>query len=430
MSTPARITTVLLLVAGAFVAGSLTRRSAGPSSATSSRRVLYWTCPMHPHYESEQPGDCPSCGMRLEAVYGGDAGAAGADLSGTPGLIQISASKQQMIGVRTDVVERASVSTALRVAGRIALDDARQYRIIAANDGWLRELGSSPAGTFVNKDEVLASYYVRDLISTQQSYLYAFDINSQYEQAPTTNMLQRNSATVNLRQALDALRSLGMADLQIEELRRTHNSASELRIYSPATGFVLARNLSPGQRFDKGTELYRIADISHVWVMADIFEKDREFLTPGSMAMVRYRGREIPARMSGALPQFDAQSRTLKTRFDLDNPGFVLRPEMFVDVEVQVSMPAAITVPADAVIDSGLRKTVYLDHGGGFFEARQVKAGWRLGGRVEIIGGLAPGDEIVVSGNFLLDSESRLQAARANDREKQLAGNGRARGAE
>ena len=411
MSTPARITTVLLLVAGAFVAGTLTKRSAGPPSATSSRRVLYWTCPMHPQYKYKRPGDCPSCGMRLEAVYGGDAGTAGTDRSGTPRVIQISATKQQLIGVRTDVVGRASILNPLRVAGRIAVDDSRMYRIIAANDGWLRELGSSPAGTFVKKDEVLASYYVRDLVSSQQSYLYAFDINSQYEQAQTTNVLQRNTASVNLRQALDALRGLGMADLQIEELRRTHNSASELRIYSPATGFVLARNLSPAQRFDKGAELYRIADISHVWVMADIFEKDREFLVPGTMAMVRYRGREFPVRMSGALPQFDPQSRTLKTRFELDNPGFILRPDMFVDVEVQVRMPAAVTVPADAVIDSGLRKTVYVDQGGGFFEARQVKTGWRLGDRVQVTDGLAPGDQIVVSGNFLIDSESRLRAA-------------------
>jgi RND family efflux transporter MFP subunit len=353
--------------------------------------------------------------MRLEAVYGGDADRSAAELSGMPGLVQISAAKQQLIGLRTDAVERAPVSNALRIPGRIAADEARLYRIIAASDGWIRELAGSPAGTSVKKDEVLASYYVRDLVSTQQSYLYSLDINTQYEQAQTTNMLQRNTAGVNLRQAVDALRTLGMADLQIEELRRTHNSASELRIYSPVSGFVLARNLSPGQRFDKGAELYRIADISHVWVMADVFERDGEFLNPGATATVRYRGHDFHARMSGALPQFDPQSRTLKTGFELDNPGFILRPDMFVDVEIQVKMPAAITVSADAVIDSGLRKTVYVDRGGGFFEARRVQTGWRLGDRVEITGGLMPGDQIVVSGNFLIDSESRLKATPAND---------------
>jgi membrane fusion protein, copper/silver efflux system len=423
MSTPARITTVVLLVVGAFVAGNLTKHPAAPPSATSPRPIRYWACPMHPQYQSKRSGDCPSCGMRLEAVYGGEGSTADAGLSEMPGLVQVSAAKQQLIGVRTDIVQRASNLNSLRVPGRIAVDDSRLYRLVAGADGWIRELGSSLAGTFVKKDEVLASYYVRDLVSTQQSYLYAFDTNSQYEQAQTNvSVLQRNSASLNLRQALDALHSLGMADLQIEELRRTHNAASEMRIYSPVTGFVLARNISPGQRFDKGSELYRIGDISHVWVMTDIFEKDREFLLPGAMAMVRYRGRDLPARMNDALPQFDPQSRTLKTRFELDNPGFVLRPDLFVDVEVRVNMPPAITIPADAVIDSGRRKTVYVDRGSGFFEPRIVKTGWRLVDRVEVTEGLEPGERIVVSGNFLIDSESRMKLAASSVPEMRASG--------
>jgi Cu(I)/Ag(I) efflux system membrane fusion protein len=259
--------------------------------------------------------------MRLEAVYGGGGSNAEAQLTGRPGLVKVTAEKQQLIGVRTDVVQRTSNATALRVPGRIAVDDTRVYRLIAPSDGWIRDLANSPAGTFVKKDEALASYYVKDLVSTQQSYLYAFDTYKQYEQAQTTNVLQRTSATVNLRQALDTLRSLGMTDLQIEELRRTHTAASELSMYSPANGFVLIRNLSRAQRFDKGTELYRIADIGHVWVLADIFEKDREFLTPGVTAIVRYRGRDLPARITDALPQFDAQSRTLKTRLNSTIPA-------------------------------------------------------------------------------------------------------------
>jgi len=144
-----------------------------------------------------------------------------------------------------------------------------------------------------------------------------------------------------------------MSEYQIHEIERTRIAPSEIRVYSPISGFVIARTVSPEQRFDKGTEMYRIADISHVWVMTDIFEKDREFLRPGALATVHYRGGELPAPMSDALPQFDPQSRTLKTRFELDNPGDLLRPDMFVDVEVHVDTPAAVTVPADAVIDSG-----------------------------------------------------------------------------
>jgi Cu(I)/Ag(I) efflux system membrane fusion protein len=187
-----------------------------------------------------------------------------------------------------------------------------------------------------------------------------------------------------------------------------------MHAYSPAAGLVVARNISPGQRFDKGSELYRIADISHLWIVADIFEKDREFLAPGVGAIVRYRGREFRARMSELLPQFDQQSRTLKTRFDLDNPGYVLRPDMFVDLEIRVNLPPGITVPADAVLDSGRRKVVYVDHGNGLFEPRLVKTGWLLGDRVEVTEGLAAGERIVVAGNFLIDSESRMKMPAAS----------------
>jgi RND family efflux transporter MFP subunit len=174
---------------------------------------------------------------------------------------------------------------------------------------------------------------------------------------------------------------------------------------------VIARRISPGQRFDKGTEMYRIADIGHVWVLTDIFEKDREFLKPGAVATIRYQGRAFSARMSDVLPQFDPQTRTLKARFELDNPDFFLQPDMFVSVDIQVNMPAALTVPADALIDSGLTKTVYVERGAGSFEPRRVETGWRLGDRVQITAGLEPGDRIVITGNFLIDSESRMKLA-------------------
>ncbi len=404
--TPLKIMASICLAAGIFVAGYMANRQ--PTSAASSNsagQVLYYSCPMHPAYRSDRPGDCPSCGMRLVASHAGEAA------GGAPGMIQIGDAEQHLIGVRTAEVRREPLSSQLRVPGRVSFDDSRLYRLVAAADGWVRELGQNTAGSFVKKGQVLATYYVRDLLSAQQNYLYTFQVSSQTQQAQANTVPQRATVSLNLRLALDGLRSLGMTDEQIKELERTREAGSTMSVYAPADGFVIARNITLDQRFDKGAELYRIADLSHVWVLADIFEKDREFLKPNAMAVVRYRGRELHARLSDALPQFDPQTRTLKTRFELDNPGYALRPDMFVDVEVHVEMPAAITVPADAIIDSGRRKTVYVALGKGAFEPRVVKTGWRLGERVQVTEGLAAGESIVVSSNFLLDSESRMKMA-------------------
>jgi membrane fusion protein, copper/silver efflux system len=411
MQTPAKITLGMFLTAGVFLAGYFSNRSPVPvasATSTSPRRVLHFTCPMHPNYQSEHAGDCPSCGMRLVPVSADKAP------SDTSGAVQVGAAQQQLIGVRTDEVHQATASHLLRVPGRIAVDDARLYRIIAGADGWLRDLGANSAGTFVKKKQVLASYYTPNLIAAAQTFVFALQTNAQAQSGDATIGYQRGTTVLSLQVALDSMRTLGISDFQIEEIRQSRIAPDKIHIYSPIDGFVIARNISPQQRFDKGAEMFRIADIGHVWVMTDIFEKDRDFLKPGAMATIRYRGREIPARMSDVLPQFDPQSRTLKTRFELDNPGFVLRPDMFVDVEIHVNMPPAITLPADAVVDSGRQKTVYVDRGSGYFEPRLVKTGWRLGDRVQITEGLEPGEHIVVSSNFLIDSESRMKLTAAS----------------
>ena len=410
MATPAKFAAALLLAVGIFLAGYVANRRPAPVPATgSAKHVLYYACPMHPKYQSNHPGECGACGMQLVAVYAGDPGGqADPSAPAPPGSVWISAAKQQLIGVRTEEVRRASLSRPLRVSGRIAVDEGRSYRITAGADGWIRSLGANPAGTLVKKNEILASYYTASILSAEQTFLYALVTNAQVEPRDLTTGPQRPPTTLSVQVGIDTLRNLGMSDLQIDELRRSRKATGLIYIYSPVDGFVIARNILPEQRFDKGSELYRFADLSHVWVLADIFEQDREFVKPGALATVRYQDRQFPARMSDALPQFDPQSRTLRTRFELDNPGYFLRPDMFVDVEVQVTLPSSITVADEAILDSGERKTVFVERGNGVFEPRAVQTGWRLGDRVQILGGLGSGERIVVAGNFLIDSESRL----------------------
>ncbi len=403
---------VLALVAAAFMGGaSWSRHAEVPGQE--GQKTLHYTCPMHPQYTSDRPGDCPLCGMRLvPATAGGMPQSAGLD---NPGMVVVGAARQQLMGVRTVEVRRESSAHVLRVPGRIAVDDQRLYRIVAAVDGWIVDLEQNTVGRFVKKDQLLATYYTRELLATERLFLLSVPTNEplQTQARDFSQASIRTAGSANPQYPIDALRGLGMSDLQIEEIHRTRTAAPHVNIYSPISGFVLARNISPTQRFDKGTEMYRIADISRVWVMTDIFEKDRQFLKPGSEASILYQGRRLKARMSDALPQFDAQSRILKARFEIDNPGYLLQPDMFVEVELDVQMAPAITVPSDAVFDSGLRKTVFIDRGSGNFEARRVETGWRLGDRVEITRGLMEGERVVAAANFLLDSESRMRAVSA-----------------
>lgn len=405
-----RIAAFILAIVGigiVFFAGSWwgrARSTATPATPQQRAVAVAFTCPMHPDYRSDRPGDCPMCGMRLVP--------AGERQEGPAGLVRISAEKQQVIGVRVDQVQPATASHLMqRIPGRVAVDDQRIYRITAAVDGWIRQLGRNPAGSFVKKHEVLASYYAQNLIAAAQTYVFALQTNAQAQAGDATIGYQRGTTVLSLQVALDSLRALGVSETQIKEIDETRVAPQEVRVYSPIDGFVIARGITPEQRFDKGSEMYRIADISHVWVMAEVFEKDSGFLAPGTRATVLYEGHRLEARMSNALPQFDPQTRTLKTRFELDNPGQVLRPDMFVDVELHAEMPAAVTVPADAVVDSGLRKIVFIDRGNGYFEPRRVETGWRMGDRVQITKGVMAGERVVVSGNFLLDSESRMKSA-------------------
>jgi YHS domain-containing protein len=207
----------------------------------------------------------------------------------------------------------------------------------------------------------------------------------------------------------------GITQSQLEEIERTRMIPEAIDIRSPAAGFILSRNVSPGMRFDRGTELFRIADLSRVWILADLFENEASFFKPGMQVKMElpYQKKTIYAQISSVLPLFDPASRTLKVRLLADNPGYAMLPDMFVNVELPASGPPAIIVPVDAVLDSGLRKTVFVDRGNGFFEPRHVETRRSLGERVEIARGLMPGERIVVSGNFLLDSEARMQQAAA-----------------
>ena len=394
----------LALAAVSFLGGSwYNNRKTGGTQA--GQQTLYYACPMHPHYKSEQPGDCPSCGMRLEPVYAGQA--ASSSSASLPGAVHVSPEQQQLLGVRVAPAGMASGASQVRTVGRVVADERKIRYLTAAVDGWIEETFGNTTGAKVAKDELLATFYSPQGTSAQLAYINSLGYLSQFpaQEGPSRNL----AASFTAQTALDGLRALGMSAAQIDALKNERQLAQSIRITSPAAGIVLARNVAPGKWIAKGTELYQIADLGQVWVLADLFENEARYVRPGQRVTVRYQGMSFAAKASEVTPQFDPATRTLKARFEAENPGYTLRPDMFVDVELHVSLPDAVTVPVDAVIDSGLKKTVYVAKGGGSFQPRLVETGWRFGDRIEITKGLLEGEQIAVSGNFLLDSESRMR---------------------
>jgi len=272
-------------------------------------------------------------------------------------------------------------------------------------DGWVKKAYDGSIGSQVKKGEKLASFWSPEFTTAINSYLVATDRSG----------VQVKQASTGIDNASLRLRNLGMSEDQIMRVGESRKIPDDVDIVSPADGFIISRNLMAGSRFEMGTEFYRIADLSKVWILADFTESDAHNFKPGTEAVVTVNhGRQLRARVTDALPQFNPATQTMRLRLEAGNAGFQLRPGMIVDVELPESLPRGLTVPAQALIDSGNAKRVFVDRGNGYFEPREVKTGWRSDDRVEIVSGLSKGDRVVAAGAFLVDSEARLKSIAAS----------------
>jgi Cu(I)/Ag(I) efflux system membrane fusion protein len=197
-------------------------------------------------------------------------------------------------------------------------------------------------------------------------------------------------------------------------MARRRELVQDIEVRSPVDGFVLKRSVSPGLRFDRGFEFYQIADLNHVWILADVYRDQQPFIRRGAPARITSAeaSRALPATVSQSEPTFDEKTLTLKVRLEAANPNLALKPGMFVDVEFPIDLPSTLAVPADAIVDSGLHKTVFVDRGNGNFEPRLVETGSRIGDDIQVTKGLVAGERIVISGTFLVDSETRMKAVK------------------
>jgi membrane fusion protein, copper/silver efflux system len=405
-----RYVIVLLAVATiAFLAGSLQiPRQAVKAAAVEVRTPLYYHCPMHPDYKSDKPGTAPCCGMALEPVYAEVPSAIEVPF----GSIVVSAAKQQVAGVRVAPVERAGGVAHLRLFGRVTPQETRIFRLYVGLDGYIRDIAPVTTGSQVRRNQWLASFSTPESRQPMSAYVQSLDVLDR-EMKLASGAQQIAAAVANKQVAIDRLLTTGMSPVQIDEMAQTRVVAPTIKVTSPVDGFVVARNVSAGEKFDRGTELFRIADLHHVWILADVPAADVQYVKPGMTATIRVGGRSVPihARVSSdLLAQFDPATQSMKVRVEAENPEFLLRPDMFVDVDVEVPYPPSILVPAEAIIASGLRNSVFVERTAGVFEARDVEVGRQIGTRVAIERGLEPFERIAVSGTFLLDSESRMKS--------------------
>ncbi len=438
-----KVVLALALLAATFAGGYVVRASRHPNQ--SGRRVLYWVDPMHPQYTSDKPGIAPDCGMQLEPVYADDLPQAGtaprrilyyrdpkdpkytaekpglnpetgntlepvyadaappgpAPASALPaGAIRISPERQQVIGVKFATVEAGGASRTIRTVGKVAVDETRVGHVHTRIEGWIEKVFVDFTGDLVKKGQPMLTIYSPEMLASEEELLLA---------ARATDVMPSLLAAAKRR-----LQLWQLSDADIEQVLRTGQPIRSVTVHAPMSGYITERNAFPNQKVTPDSDLYTITDLNRVWIMADVFESDISSIRPGTAARIVFENGGAPplsARVSYIQPQVDPATRTLKVRLDAGNPGMRMKPDMFVNVEFGVATTSQLTVPADAVLDTGERQTVFVDRGGGYLEPRAVVAGEHFGDRVAIISGLSAGERVVASGVFLIDSESQLKAA-------------------
>lgn len=325
---------------------------------------------------------------------------------------QIGPEKQQLIGVQYGTVEYQSISKSLRAVGKVAYDETKIARINPKIEGWIENVYIDFTGKLVQKGQPMLTIYSPDLVQTQEEYLLALKGKRELGESPFGEAV--NFSESLLKAARRRLELWDVTDAQIKELEKRGAPSRTMTLYAPATGFVTARNAFPKQRVMPDTELYTLADLSKVWVIADVYEFEAADIKVGQFATVTiatYPGREFSGKITYIYPQVESTTRTLKVRIELANKGFLLKPDMYAEVTLNLNYGRRLVVPQEAVMDSGSEQLVYVSLKDGYFEPRKVQVGQKLDNKYVILAGLNEGERVVTSGNFLIDSESKLKFA-------------------
>ena len=376
------------------------------TGAKSDRKILYYRNPMGLPDTSPVPKK-DAMGMDYIPVYEG-----GEPESGAP-VVEISVDKVQKLGVKTEAAAPRKLIRTIRAVATIQADERRLHALTPKFEGWIQKLYVNTTGQAVKKGEALMEVYSPDLITAQQEYLIAWKgVRSVQGGSPEVQASMQQLAD----SALQRLRNWDISDADLQRLQQERSVRQYLTLRSPVNGVILEKPSIQGQRFMPGELLYRIADLSSVWLLADVFEQDIGMVHPGQAATIRvdaYPERAFSGKLTFIYPTVTPETRTAKVRVELANPQGLLKPAMYATVEFASTSgkDATLSVPESAVLDTGTRQLVLVQRGGGRFEPRAVKLGIHADGYVEVLDGVKAGEDVVVSANFLIDAESNFQAA-------------------
>jgi len=329
-----------------------------------------------------------------------------------PGTVMLNSASQQLIGVRYTEARRTDMKRTLRTVGLVKMDDEKISRVHVKFAGWIEKVYLDYVGKLIKKGQPLFTLYSPDLVSAQQEYLIARKGQEYLSKAPYSDAASGSDSL--LRATRDRLQLLDITDEQIGALEATGKAQRTLTVHSPISGFVMNRNAFEQAYVTPETELYDIADLSTIWVYVDIYEYEAPYIHIGqsaSMQLSYFPGKDYSGRVTYVYPTLDPKTRTIKVRLEFPNPKYELKPEMYADIQLAIDYGTQILVPSEAVLNSGTGQFVFIAKPGGYFEPREIKVGDQFDGQYVVLAGLKPGEKIVASGNFLIDSESRLGSA-------------------
>lgn len=389
------------------------RAAASDGAPRTGRTIIHYRSPMDPSVTSPVPAK-DSMGMDFLPVYGEGSGETAT--AGLPGhaAIELGPDQLRLAGVQTAPATRSPLARSLRAVGIVTADEARIHHVHTKIPGWVEKLFVGSTGQLVRTGEPILTIYSRELLASQEEYLRAREAAGRFSLSELPEV--RRGGEDLVRAARRRLELFDVPEAFIAQLERTGTVSRAVTLEAPASGFVATKDVFAGQQVEPALELFTIVDLSHVWVEADFYEYEAKVLRLGSEAVIGLpfdTGTRLRGRIAFISPTLDTNTRTLKVRFELPNPGMALRPGMFANVELEAEPGDGIVVPDSALIDTGERQIVFVAIGGGVFEPREVRVGGRSGGMVQILSGVAAGEPVVVRANFLLDSESRLRAALA-----------------